>query len=107
MVKAFDYGQRADAAMSDDLERENSRLRAQEENEPLDTSPVGCTGSEVGTMGKWLASPNGSSIGKGSYEDSRPRLDRRSVSFSWGACGSRRTRIAAEAYRTPSRARDL
>jgi hypothetical protein len=55
MVEAFDYGQSADAAMSDDLERENSRLRAQEENEQLDTSSVGCTGPEVGTMGKWLA----------------------------------------------------
>jgi len=55
MVEAFDYGQSADAAMSDDLERENRRLRAQEENEQLDTSLVGCTGPEVGTMGKWLA----------------------------------------------------
>jgi hypothetical protein len=42
--------------MSDDLERENSRLRAQEENEQLHISPVGCTGPEIGTMGKWLAS---------------------------------------------------
>ena len=33
MVEAFDDGQSADAAMSDDLERENSRLRAQEDNE--------------------------------------------------------------------------
>ena len=41
--------------MSDDLERENSRLRAQEENEQLHISPVGCTGPEIGTMGKWLA----------------------------------------------------
>jgi hypothetical protein len=55
MVEGFDDGHSADAAMSDDLERENSRLRAQEDNEPLDTSPVGCTGPEGGTMGKWLA----------------------------------------------------
>ena len=55
MVEGFDDGQSADAAMSDDLEQENSRLRAQENNEQLDTSPVGCTGPEVGTMGKWLA----------------------------------------------------
>jgi hypothetical protein len=41
--------------MSDDLERENNRLRAQENNEQLDTSPVRCTRPEVGTMGKWLA----------------------------------------------------
>ena len=33
MVQAFDYGKRAHAAMSDDLERQNSRLRAQGENE--------------------------------------------------------------------------
>ena len=32
MREAFDYGQRADAAMSD-LERKNSRLGAQEQNE--------------------------------------------------------------------------
>jgi hypothetical protein len=32
MREAFDYGQRADAAMSD-LERKNSRLGAQEKNE--------------------------------------------------------------------------
>jgi len=38
--------------MSDDLKRENSRLRAQEENEQLHISPVGCTGPEIGTMGK-------------------------------------------------------
>ena len=55
MVEGFDDGQSADAAMSDDLEQENSRLRAQEDNEQLDTAPVGCTGPEVGTMGKWLA----------------------------------------------------
>jgi hypothetical protein len=55
MVEGFDYGDSADAAMSDDLERENSRLRAQEDDEQLDTSPVGCTGPEAGTMGKWLA----------------------------------------------------
>ena len=41
--------------MSDDLERENSRLRALEENKQLHTSPVGCTRPEVDTMGKWLA----------------------------------------------------
>jgi hypothetical protein len=39
MVEGFDYGDSADAAMSDDLERENSRLRAQEDDEQLDTSP--------------------------------------------------------------------
>ena len=33
MVEGFDDGHSADAAMSDDLERENRRLRAQEENE--------------------------------------------------------------------------
>jgi hypothetical protein len=32
MREAFDYGQRADAAMSD-LERKNNRLGAQEKNE--------------------------------------------------------------------------
>jgi hypothetical protein len=32
MREAFDYGQRADTAMSD-LERKNSRLGAQEKNE--------------------------------------------------------------------------
>jgi hypothetical protein len=51
MREAFDYGQRADAAMSD-LERKNSRLGTQEKNEWFHTSPVGCTGPEVGTMGE-------------------------------------------------------
>ena len=41
MVEGFDYGDSADTAMSDDLERENSRPRAQEDNEQLDTPTVG------------------------------------------------------------------
>ena len=41
--------------MSDDLERENSRLRAQEDNEQLIPHRAGEPGPEVGTTGKWLA----------------------------------------------------
>jgi hypothetical protein len=51
MREAFDYGQRADAAISD-LQRKNSRLGVQEKNEYFHISPVGCTGPEVGTMGE-------------------------------------------------------
>ena len=68
--------------MSDDLERENNRLRAQENNEQLDTSPVGCTGPEVGTMGKWLARvrKHASCVESGRFETVRDSLRYRPTS---------------------------
>ena len=71
--------------MSDDLERENNRLRAQENHEQLDTSPVGCTGPEIRTMGKWLARvrKHASCMESGRFETVRDSLRYRPDKCAW------------------------
>ena len=89
--------------MSDDLERENNRLRAQENHEQLDTSPVGCTGPEIRTMGKWLARvrKHASCVESGRFETVRDSLRYRPTSAP-GIGGPRGIRTPVSALRGPT-----